>query len=160
MNPSILRITRWSLVAVSSIVLCYLPYLWIAGMLPMILEPQATVGSILALIMVTLLFGVATLIPAVMVYSLISKKLIGLASCVGMVIALAAFCSTIVLLHKSGLMAFWISITFIPVSIKAICGIVLSIALVTFPFWLLVRLIRLSNEWFYPKFLKPLEEKL
>jgi hypothetical protein len=77
-----------------------------------------------------------------------------------MAVSLLAFYGAMVIPNQIGLMNWWWSITAIPDAIKVLFGFVIPIALLIFPFWLLFRLMRLTNEWLYPKILKPLETKI
>jgi len=42
----------------------------------------------------------------------------------------------------------------------ALGSVLLCLFLMYFPFWLSIRIVRLTNEWLYPKIFKPLEDKL
>jgi hypothetical protein len=101
-----------------------------------------------------------------MLYSLVVKKLYGFASALGAILALVLFYVASVLPDKLGLMAAirqnldnWPGPP--PTALLPLLfGGILSLAFFILPFWALVRMIRLTNTWIYPKLLKPLEEKI
>ncbi len=95
-----------------------------------------------------------------MVYSLIQKRLNGFASCLGLIVSLAAFFGAIVLPGQLALMELWSKLSWIPDPIRIIVGLIVPILFLIVPFWLLFRIIRLTNQWLYPKIFKPLEAKL
>jgi len=113
-------------------------------------------GIILFLLMTILLMG----IPAIMLHSLLTKKLVGFAACVGAIAALFLFFGLIILPQRLESMQTWRSNTFVPDPIKILIGLPLSIILLILPFWALFRTIRLTNEWIYPKLFKPFETKI
>jgi hypothetical protein len=44
--------------------------------------------------------------------------------------------------------------------IKILIGLAMAITFLVFPYWLLFRAMRWTNEWLYPKLLQPLEQKI
>ena len=144
------------------LVLCllYLAYTGISGVVKItsvgITNFWDVGGIIFLLLMTILLMG----IPAIMLHSLVTKKLVGFAACLGLIAALFLFFGLIILPQRLEIMQTWSSNTFVPDPIKILIGLPLSIILLIFPFWVLFRTIRLTNEWIYPKLFKPFETKI
>lgn len=160
MKTSPLRILRWSLIVVLAAFLAYIGYTGVVGLFSMLAKVEVTFSSIFGILLFSGISALLALIPAIMLFSLITKRLYGLASCIGMAISLLAFYCAMVIPNQIGLMNWWWSINLIPDPIKILTGFIILIGLIIFPFWTLFRLMRLTNEWFYPKILKPLETKI
>jgi len=158
MNPTLLRTSRWALMLLLSTTLGYLLFASIRGLVTMDFSADAPLALGLRIGISAFGFVLLALVPAIALHSLITKNLKGFAACVGLVLALTAFYAAFQILR--GWIAAWPSIPLIPDAVEAIGGIVLSIGLLLLPFWLVSRIIRLTNEWIYPAVFKPLEEKL
>jgi hypothetical protein len=160
MNTSPLRVLRWSLIIVLAALLVYICYTGVTGFFSMAAKAEFSFTSVAGIVLFSGFFAWMALIPTIMLFSLITRRLNGFASCIGMAVSLLAFYGAMVIPNQIGLMNWWWSITAIPDAIKVLFGFVIPIALLIFPFWLLFRLMRLTNEWLYPKILKPLETKI
>jgi len=160
LKTSLLPTLRLIIMVVLVLCLLYFAYTGISGVVKMTSVGITNVwdvgGIIFLLLMTILLMG----IPAIMLHSLLTKKLVGFAACVGAIAALSLFYGLIVLPPKLGIMQILSSNTFVPDPIKILIGLPLSIILLILPFWVLFRTIRLTNEWIYPKLFKPLETKI
>ena len=160
MNMIILRASRWILIVILSAIFCYFAYTGIRTIISILRHTEAGGASMAGTFVIILLTVWMAIIPAIMLHSLITKRLYGFASCIGLCICLAAFYAAFTLPNALGLMRIWDSITLIPGAIKVLGGLALSIGILAVPFWLLFRLMRLTTEWLYPKVFKPLEERL
>jgi hypothetical protein len=163
MKSRLLQSVRWALIVLFSAILLYLAYAAIISLVPPIFRGEAAFG-LLGSILVTLVFsGVLGLFPAIMLHSLLTKRLYGFASSIGAIIALAFFFGAMSLPRAADVMNFmelWSPASPSAAAMKLIVSMAVVAGMVILPFWLLFRMIRLTNEWIYPRLLKPLEEKI
>jgi hypothetical protein len=86
----------------------------------------------------------------------------GFASPLGAIVALTAFCIVLTWSSQLTTWAVWHQAFQSPsvAGFLVVPALLLQIALFMLPFWTLFRLIRLANEWIYPKLFQPLEERI
>ena len=169
-NLRILRAARWILIAALSALLLYLLYSFVSTVIFEMTKGLSILGITFVLLGQLLMFSFLALIPGIVVYSLVTKRLNGLASCIGASFAIGGFFVTSTLPMKLGLFELLKSIEpsfkvtnnmTMGLDLLFIIGILLfCLFTMLFPFWLSIRIIRLTNEWLYPKIFKPLEDKL
>jgi len=170
MNIKALRTARWILMVVLSTLLSYLLYSLVSGVIIQIQKGSSGLELSFGLLGFLLIFSFMALIPGIMLYSLVTRKLNGLASCIGAIFAIVGFGLASTLPMKLGLFellkslepSFRLTNNFaVGLNLLFALGtLLLCFFLMLFPFWLSSRINRLTNEWLYPKIFKPLEDKL
>ena len=170
MKTRLLRAARWILIITLSALLCYLLYDGVRHVIIEIKKTSSGLDIMLFLLGQLLMFSFVALIPGIVLYSLATKKLNGLASCIGAGFALGGFFLAATLPNKLGLFELLRSLessfsatTRLTVGFHLLIilgSLILCLFAMLFPFWILIRIVRLTNEWLYPKIFKPLEDKL
>lgn len=160
MVVTLLRGIRWTLIAVLSIFVFYVLYFGLTGVVGGLLKERPPIEHLLGVFTFVLMVGVLALIPGIMVHSLIVKKLNGFASCVGWMLGFGGFLALLSWPNRLRLFELWNAAESLPLLIRGLGGLVISLVLLVLPFWFLSRVIKFTNEWLYPKVFKPLEEKL
>lgn len=160
MSTRILRSVRWTLIALLSI---WIFYVFCTGLVGVVgdLRKEASFGEhALHIFMIQFMTGLLALPPVIMVYSLITKKLHGFASCVGWILGFGGFLALLSWPNRLHVFEVWHAAESLPLLIRALGGVVIPLLFLILPFWFLSRVIKLTNTWLYPKIFQPLEEKL
>lgn len=160
MSTRILRGARWTLIALLSIWVLHVLSTGLVGVVEDLRKEASFVEHALHIFMIQFMTGFLALIPGIMVYSLITKKLHGFASCVGWVLGFGGFLALLSWPHRLHVFEQWHAAESLPLLIRALGGVVISLLFLILPFWFLSQVIKLTNTWLYPKVFQPLEEKL
>ncbi len=154
-----IQIIRWVLIGLLFVPIGFLVYSGVAGLVkrmetdffwPLFFDELPRLAILLF----------AGIIPAVMLYSLFVKRLYGFACGIGLAISLSVFFVALTVPHATNLLRFLSGAEHIPQPFNAFLGVICAVGLTVLPFWLFFRLMHLTIEWAYPKFLKPLESRL
>lgn len=160
MNTSALRTIRWLLIVFLSVLLCYLLYLVIAGVASITHRSESMLNAAIQLAMYLLMTTLLATIPGIALHSLLTKRLNGLSACIGLVLAIGGFSVAVSLPRWLHLFEALNSVKYVPDIFKVMIGLPLCIVILLFPFWYVRKIIALTNNWLYPKILKPMEEKI
>lgn len=162
-STKVIRAARWSLMVLCATALSYAAYLGVAGLATQIRRDDWSLEGVFGVLFVFAISLFMVALPAIMLHSLITKRLYGFACVIGFVITLTVFYAALVLPRQLGIFN---AIEFLASSkspaqpLGVFLGLAVSLGLLALPFWLLFRLPRLTTQWAYPKFFKPLESRL
>jgi len=106
-----------------------------------------------------LILGMMTLL-GVMLYSLATKRLRGLAYVIGAMVSLALLAAALSLPGKLGVYSAVETMTETPEPAKIAAAFGITIFFFALPFWVFSRALRLTETWLYPKVFQPLEAKI
>lgn len=153
-------------------ILCAIRWTLIAGLTVLLLAMGIDVSIVLLkivlsgeeytwlrLIPLVILFSCCLAFPAVMLWSLVNRRLKGLASCLGVALAITLFSLGWYLPQKAHLFEQLIAAP-LPGIVKALVGIPLAIGLFILPFYAAGWAMRFTERWLYPRVFQPMESRI
>ncbi len=113
----------------------------------------------LMLIPLVIFFSCGMAFLAVMLHSLLTRRLQGFASCLGAALAMTLFSLGWYLPIKAHVFEQWMAAP-LPGAVKALVGIPLALGLFILPFYAANWTVPFTTRWLYPRVFQPLESRI
>lgn len=153
----ILCAIRWVLIAGLSVFMLATGIAAAMSLIKMVRSDAAYVWLLLVPILIFFSCWMAFL--AVMLHSLLTRRLQGFASCLGAALAMTLFGLGWYLPIKAHVFEQWMAAP-LPGAVKALAGIPLGLGLFILPFYAANWTIPFTTRWLYPRVLQPLESRM